>query len=213
MLTACAARFLGRCCISLSSWCFGMVRLKLPDGWLDYDLNLFMDIARPLDREIQELLEVVKTDWNTADMFDYPLTIEQLLGVGLAAAQVYMTSAMREQKAPRKDALALGPLHPRGHTLAQLINHGANFWKHADEWDYDVPDKRRDAILRAFSGIGIPDDHWQLLELVRSITGASEPRLTNLQPLLEEWRVALDESFPGDRGRALPASEEGARGP
>ncbi len=172
------------------------MRLKFPDGWLDYDLNLFMDIARPIDREIQKLIEVVKTDWEVADMFDYPLTIEQLLGVGLAAAQVYLVAAIREQGATRKAALALGPRHRSGATVVQLINHGANFWKHADGWDYEAPDNRRDEILRAFSDIGIPNDHWQLLELVRRITGASEPELTDLQPHLEEWRVALDEAFP-----------------
>lgn len=189
------------------------MRLKLSEGWLDYDLNLFMDIARPIDREIHELFDVVKTDWETADMFDYPLKIEQLLGVGLAAGQVYLTSAMREQKAPKTDALLLGPRQSCGHTIAQLINHGANFWKHGDGWDYDVPDKRRDAILRAFAVVGIPEDHWKLLELITKITGGTEPRLADLQPLLEEWRLALDEAFPGDRGRALPASEDGANRP
>lgn len=189
------------------------MRLKFPDGWLDYDLNLFMDIARPLDREIESLFDVIKNDWEWADMLDYPLTIEQLLGVGLAAAQVYLTSAMREQKAPRKDALSLGPRHPCGHTIAQLVNYGANFWKHGDEWDYDLPDKRRDAILRAFAVVGIPEDHWKLLELIPKITGGTQPRLADLQPLLEEWRLALDEAFPGDWGRALPASDDGANRP
>jgi hypothetical protein len=138
------------------------------------------------------------TDFSTADMFDYPLTVEHLLGVGFAAAQVYLVAAIGEQSAPRQTALTLGPRHASGTPIIQLINHGANFWKHADEWDYDVPDVRRDVILGAFSNLGITEDHFTLIELITRISGADQLRLTALSPFLEEWRTALDEAFPGD---------------
>ena len=118
------------------------MRLKSSNGWLDYDLNLYHDIARPIDLKIDELFKVITTDFSTADMFDYPLTVEHLLGVGLVAAQVYLVAAIGEQGASRQIALSIGPRHPSGAAVVQLINQGANFWKHADEWDYEVPDGR-----------------------------------------------------------------------
>ena len=176
------------------------MRLKFSEGWLDYDLNLYRDIARPIDLKIDELFDVIETDFSTADILDYPLTVEHLLGVGLAAAQVYLVAAIGERGAPRQTALSIGPRHPSGAAVVQLINHGANFWKHADEWDYEVPDGRRDVILRAFSDLGITEDHYTLIELVKRITGATQPRLTELSPFLEEWRNALDEAFPETAG-------------
>ena len=170
------------------------MRLKTSNGWIDYDLNLYRDIARPIDEQVERLYEVIVADFSTADMFGYPTTVEHLLGVGLAAAQVYVVSAIADLRAPRPAALSVGPRLASGPAVIELINHGANFWKHADEWDWDAPDWRRDAILRAFADAGFDENHFALIELVTKVTGADRPSLVELSPFLDEWRVALDDT-------------------
>ena len=178
------------------------MRLRLSGGWVDYDLNLYLDIARPIDEHLDRLFEVIETDFGTADMFDYPLTVDHLLGVGLVAAQVYVKGAIAEQAAPMPQALSIGPRLPSGATVIELINHGANFWKHADaSWDWDAPDWRQGLILRALAGEGIEGGQYMLVELVLRITGAKRPSLKALSPFLEEWRNALDEEYPEERIR------------
>jgi hypothetical protein len=168
------------------------VRLELEDGYLDYDLDLYRDVAHPINEKVQQLLEV---DGETADMLDYPLVVDHLLGVGLAAAQVYLVAVIAYQRAPKRSALEVGRRDPSGPTLVQLINHGANFWKHADGWHTEPRHDRQDLILAAFSGLGIADDDRPIFQLVRRLTNATKPDLMLLAPLLEEWRTALEETL------------------
>jgi len=176
------------------------LRLRVSNGWVDYDLNLYLDIARPIDEHLDRLFTVIETDFSTADMFDYPLTVDHLLGVGLVAAQVYLRGAIAEQAAPMPEALSIGPRLSSGASVVQLINHGANLWKHADaSWDWDAPDWRQGLILRALADEGIDGDQYILIELVRRITGARRPHLTELSPFLQEWRNTLDERYPERR--------------
>jgi hypothetical protein len=137
-------------------------------------------------------------DFSLADSLDYPLRYEHLLGVGLVAAQLYLVGVAEERGAPRRQALSIGPRHASGIALVDLINHGANYWKHADEWDYEAPDARRDRILDAFAKVGMADDDISLYGLLAQVVGSDQPRLLDLSPILEQWRDALDEAFPAD---------------
>jgi hypothetical protein len=80
----------------------------------------------------------------------------------------------------------------------ELICHGANFWKHADEWDYDAPDARQRRILEAFAKVGMAADDISLYGLLAQITDSDRPRLLSLSPILQQWRDALEEAFPVD---------------
>ena len=88
--------------------------------------------------------------------------------------------------------------------MVELVNHGANFWKHADEWDYDLPDGRRDRILDAFAQVGMAQDDISLYRLLVQVTGSDHPRLLGLSPVLERWRDALEEVFPAHPIRIEP---------
>lgn len=56
-------------------------------------------------------------------------------GVGFAACQKYLSSATRQMKITRSDALNLGPKHSTEGPIVALVNAIANYWKHQDEWD------------------------------------------------------------------------------
>jgi hypothetical protein len=117
----------------------------------------------------------------------------------LVAAQVYLLSVSQSVGASRRQALSVGPLHASGLAQVDLLNHGANYWKHADEWDYASPDSRRDRILQAFANIGLPPDDVSLYGLLVRATGSDRPRLMDLSPILEQWRDALEGAFSADR--------------
>ncbi len=104
----------------------------------------------------------------------------------------------------RRKALSIGPRHASGIALAELINDGANYWKHAEEWNDDAVDARRDRILNAFANVGMTDDEISLDGLLEQVTGSDEPRLLDLSPILEQWRDALEEACPSDCGRSTP---------
>lgn len=184
------------------------MRLELDGQYLDYDLDMFAGIAHAISNQVRRMWD---SDSDMSDTLDYPEAIEHWLGVGFAAAQVYLTSAMQYHKTsqrPRRDvALDLGPTLPSGMAVARIVNHGANFWKHAGEWDCDVLDARRKAIERAFGTVGLGDDDWRLYRLVMLLTGADWPDLTLLSPLLEQWRTALCEVFPESEWKSREGGE------
>ena len=172
------------------------MRRRASGGWIDDDLNLYLDIARLIDVRLDRLFEVIVTDYSTADALDYPMTVDHLLGVGLVAAQVYVHGAIAEQHALLPAALVIGPQLPSGASIVQLLNNGANFWKHADaSWDWEAPERRQRIILDAFAAEGIDGDQDMLVELMAQITGARIPHLADLAPILEEWRDALDDVY------------------
>ena len=159
-----------------------------------------------MDRALDRFEEVAKADSALADGLDYPLRHENLLGVGLVAAQLYLVSVAAESAVPRRQALSVGPLHSSGVPLAELINHGANFWKHADEWDWDAPRARQARTLAAFAKVGIADEDLGLYGLLVQVTGLNRPRLVDLAPILGQWRDALDAAYPRESGsRSLDA--------
>ena len=166
--------------------------MKFPNGWVDYDFDLFAEIAAPLDRRLDEFEEMAEADFGLADALDVPLKHEHILGMGFVAAQLYLVSVISECEAPRQQALSLGPRAASGLALAALVNHGANYWKHADEWNPDVSNARRGRILDAFEQLGFEDDDFSLWALLKRITGSAKPRLLDLSPILEHWHDAVD---------------------
>jgi hypothetical protein len=173
------------------------MRLVGPEGYLDFDLDLFWDVAEPINDKIQTLLAF--DDPEVADMLDYGATIEQLLGVALAAAQVYIVAVSNYHRTAKEQTLDLGPTHASGHAIARLINHGANFWKHADEWNWDALTDRAKRIIGVFrdlDAIEPPSFDLSLLRFVSNVTASSSPDLEGLRRLLEQWRTSVEQAFP-----------------
>jgi len=174
------------------------MRLRFPNGeGIDYDLQLFEEIVEPIDRRLGTVQALIGRNPEFADMTDAHDVAEHLIGVVLAAAQAYFVTAARYHGISKSQVLPMGPTHPSGHSIARLINHGANFWKHADEWDWDSSDPRREAILSAFRAVGI--DHAERVPLsclLIAVVGDRRARLRDLVPLMDGWRAALEAAHP-----------------
>lgn len=170
------------------------MRFRIESKRFDFELDLYKDVAEPLDKRLVGLYE---TDPEYADMFDCHEIAEHILGVGLVTAQVYINSCIGEYStvaettSSKSIRLKLGPKHTSGISMIKLIMHGANFWKHCDEWDPEIPNESRNKILNTFASIGI-DDEYPLYYLMEQICGQAKPLLSYLTPILEEWHNALD---------------------
>ena len=180
------------------------MRLRIQGEWLDYELGFFRDVAHSLDVTLDDFEEVARANSALADDLDYPLRHEHIVGMGLVAAQLYLVSVAAEHAVSRKQALSVEPRHSSGVPLAELINHGANLWKHADEWNWDAPEPRQARTMLAFGKVGISDDDLSLYQLLVQVTGLSRPRLMDVAPILEQWHNSLDAMFPEKPGKAQP---------
>lgn len=156
----------------------------------------YEELARLLDPKIGELQDAIGSHFDLADAFDYPDDVDAMLGLGLVVAQEWVMASIAEHSVPRLAAFDLGPHVGNGVSAVQLVVHGANFWKHACEWDWENPDKKQLAIRNTFEKVGISENGFILSDLMTILTGESRPRLIALSPILREWQAELKRAFP-----------------
>lgn len=162
-----------------------MVYIKCNDAYGDGDFNLLKDFLELIDTKIAEGDKEFKLtkDECTLD------TIEYYAGFGFIAIQRYFHSTYPQVILDKNKALDACPSG-----LMAVLNAGANFVKHSEEWPIDQELKRREQkTLDTFCG---QDDlSWhpcanKLFALTQSLF------FINLIPKIEEWRNALDALQP-----------------
>ncbi len=157
---------------------------------LDYDLDLFGDVAAALDRHISAAFDGI--DFGTADMMGLFDRAEYAAGLGFVASQAYLAATYGDLRVTKVAALSLGPSHGTGGKVVAMLNAAANFWKHSPEWQLqgNHPGRRRTVeTLDAISLAVNPD--YPLLGILGELTSVKEPRLLALVPLLAAWRDEL----------------------
>jgi hypothetical protein len=170
------------------------MRLQFSNGYIDYEMRLFREIAEPLRARLALLTD--PPDKQYAAECGWDDSAEHIMGIILVAAQNYIVSAASQHQVTKTQALSLGPIHRSGHRVVELLNHCANFWKHADEWNWGQPDGRREAILRAFETLSLPETSMPLCDLVAEICGTHVGDLEELCSNLLAWREALEKAYP-----------------
>lgn len=171
------------------------MRLFLDGQYIDDEMSLLEDVVAAFGARIRGIVEHPDPQFAKACNLDD--VAEHLIGVVLVAAQNYIVTSAALQGVTKFEALDVGPVHRSGRRVVELVNHCANFWKHADEWDWDRPDKRRQAILDAFDDLSLPETSMPLVYLVSQICDSNEGDLAPLCRVLSDWRIALEETHPG----------------
>ena len=162
---------------------------------IDYDLNVLQEIASVLDERLDAIERQIESgaeaDW-------YGDTAEGFCGVGFVACQQYIVATASWLKVGKGTALGCGPVHPCGNTVASIVNHAANYWKHSDEWELGNSQAQEartqdglDAILADFES-GYP----LTVILARLVHPSKKRRFGELIPLLIEWRDDLNAKYP-----------------
>lgn len=162
---------------------------------LDYDFETLREIALVLDARLDSLERDIAR-YDDADAFGD--TAEGLCGIGFVACQQYMASTASWLRIEKTKALHCGPVHKCGDTVASLVNHAANYWKHGDEWALGKSEKQMaktqdglEAILADVEG-GYP-----LTVILARLVGPSKTwRFRELLPLLTDWRDDMKAKHP-----------------
>ena len=155
-----------------------------------FELSFLQDAAALVDSRLALLeMEAKKSeDPDGRGIFD---EAEYMAGFGLVACQAYVTGSVARSDCDRKAALQLGPRHQCGHSIAFLVNAGANYWKHSSEWELPLS-RRAQETSDAISSLGIDlDAPYVAINALASMLRPAEPRIGRLLPFLSQWQAAL----------------------
>lgn len=162
---------------------------------IDYSLYVLKEIASVLDERLSEIERQIQSG-DEADWFGD--TAEGLCGIGFVACQQYLTETASWVDVAKSTALGCGPIHPCGNTIASIVNHAANYWKHSDEWSHETSKSQQartqdglEAILADFEN-GYP----LTVILARLVFPSKNWRFGELIPRLTDWRDDLHARFP-----------------
>lgn len=99
---------------------------------VDYDLDLLRELLQLLDAQLDRLGKWAARadDADREGIYD---SEEHVVGLGFVACQTYLVATYGAMLVKKPKALGFGPPHRSGYTIAQLVNHAANYWKHRDE--------------------------------------------------------------------------------
>ena len=154
---------------------------------VDWDLQFFASLSGLLDSQLEELertaREVPDPDaWGVYDHY------EEVCGIGFVACQRYLAAIYGSLAITKPKALALGQRLDCGLTVAQAVNHAANYWKHHDEWHRKKEEKRDANTKQAIEKFGVKVGRDYVLSCVLTGLTHSPTRFKALVSLMEEWR-------------------------
>lgn len=157
----------------------------------DFDLQFLRDAAALVDAGLERL-------YREADAIPDPVgfgvfdQVEYIAGFGFVACQTYATAVVSRRKIEKGAALALGPKHRTGRTIAELVNAAANHWKHSPEWSRDTPTSQAQRTIEVIQSLGVDaNGSYPLANSLHAILRPLPPRFANLIPFLIQWRDAL----------------------
>ena len=161
---------------------------------VDFDLGFLRDAAALVDASL-ERLEREAGACPDPDAFGILDQMEYITGFGFVACQTYATAVLNRCKLEKREALALGPKHTTGRSMAELMNAAANYWKHSSEWSCHAPTYKAKQTLGVIQslGIDIKNGSYPVANLLHEILGPLPARFANLIPFLTQWRDALPE--------------------
>jgi hypothetical protein len=177
--------------------------LKFDDDILDGDLDFLKDLVTLLDSRLDKVQQAIDSSFDPDQMGDFA-DFEYIAGMGFIACQRYLASTYGPHGISKDIAMETGPRHTGGETIARIINAGANFWKHSDEWDlHSTVGRNRSGLkknqLETIQVIETvtPWADYTCADLLAALVAPAEPRLKCLLPQLEAWRDALDSAHVG----------------
>lgn len=158
---------------------------------IDFDLDFLQAAAALVDTRLERLGTKAdgSSDPDASGIFDQ---VEYITGFGFVACQTYITAIASRRKLEKRDALALGPKHRTGRSMAQLTNAAANHWKHSPEWSLDAPTAQAKQTLEVISSLSIDTKgSYPMANTLYEILRPLSARFANLILFLTQWRDAL----------------------
>ena len=143
-----------------------------------YKLGYTKNIVRPIDKELS-LIQQAITESEDPDSFGVIDHYEQMVGIGFAVCQVFLTSVHEGKN--KLASFNFPPYHPCGKSYALITNACANYWKHNDEWKKNSLSSQANLTIEVIEKLGI--DVWSSYPLSQAIHALS---ITNEQSLFSK---------------------------
>ena len=161
---------------------------KQVDGTIfDYNFTFLELLLRSFDRQLRFVRKAIDEQYGP-DSTEYLNQLDYLAGVGFISCQQYITTINRATNLDVEQASKFPPLHVPGISVVTVIQAGANYWKHHEEWSDNNIMKRRytiDVLQRA--GIDI-EGAYVCSDLMDKLCGIEPNPFARLKNLLVEWR-------------------------
>lgn len=144
--------------------------IKVGKEFADGDFNFLKRYLEILDKELHQIIISIKnsSDPDSDGLCDYG---EYIIGQGFLAIQTYLNKTYPYTDLKKGYSLNLRPYF-KSVSYANIINAGANYFKHQDEWDiWAVINKDRNAL---------GDQAKRTVEIIEAITPWSDYTLSNL---------------------------------
>ncbi len=105
----------------------------------------------------------------------------------------FLTSICGLYGLKKNKALSVGPSHSDQYTIAQLVDHAANYWKHSNEWNYEKKHNRQIVIEKALKSVGADRCGAPLMGVLTEISPKKESGFESLVDELERWAYQVEE--------------------
>lgn len=166
--------------------------IVLPDGEID-DQDM---------EQLRMLLDVIDHQFNLnsldrkrtfpPDQNIYWDRLSYITGLGFVMCQQYINITYPTSRLEKNIALELPPKHSSGYSIVQLINAGANYWKHYQE-DVSYPfGSLHNMTIQTIEKLGLDIEYPYICEsILDRIVGTDEHPFRALIYFLTEWRSNL----------------------
>ncbi len=159
--------------------------------WFDSEITIIDSLVTVIDERLSDIREIA-VNAESADELGYYDAAEHATGLGLVACQTIIAIVCGGLGVEKSTALALGPVHAGGLSKVQIINHAANYWKHNNEWSLERPDKRKEAISKAFASVGFPvGTDYPLSGVLTELADSKPASLREVLAILAAWKVEV----------------------
>jgi len=160
------------------------------DGEIDdQDMEQLQELINVLDRQYTSNSLKRKNALPPAQNI-YWDRLSYLAGLGFVMCQQYINVTYPSDKFERDEAFRLPPNHSSGYSIVQLVNAGANYWKHY-QYPYGSLHK---TTMQAIERLGLEVEYPYVCEsILDEIVETEERPFSKLVILLADWRSHLIE--------------------
>jgi hypothetical protein len=106
---------------------------KIGDDIFNAGGSSVLELLLFIDSKLDEISSLIKRSADP-ESYGYLDRGEYLMGAGFVLLQQYIITGLMNLEISKKKAFSLGPYLYDNCSVAEAINHAANYWKHESEW-------------------------------------------------------------------------------
>ena len=157
----------------------------MSDGVFDFYHQFLTETAEFVDIKLDQI-DAEAAACEDPDAFGQFDRFEYVCGIGFVACQEYIT-AVSARSGSKGKVLRKGPKVGK-YAIAELVNAGANYWKHHHTWTNPPGDKERHSVELLQSAGVDPYKEYVVVNLLAKLQGDQPCRFSPLVQCLTTWR-------------------------